>query len=97
MMQVLPTSLPSLRWLLVCTTMSFLSIDATAAGLRVLGENKSAVIHLTGQITAQDYHRLDALIEQIERRNKGVEITLILDSPGGSHFAALRVCLGIHG
>jgi hypothetical protein len=56
----------------------------------------SATIHISGNFLRQDFHRLDALLEQIEKRSPRAVVTLTLDSPGGAHFEGLRTGLLVH-
>jgi hypothetical protein len=69
--------------------------SASAAEIRLEEtQNPSAVtIHVSGKFVREDFHRLDAMLEKIEKRSPRALITVTLDSPGGAHFEALRTGL----
>jgi hypothetical protein len=67
-----------------------------AADVRVEENAQSVTIHIYGRFRAQDFNRLDAMLEQMEKRRALTDATVTLDSPGGSHFEALRLGLLLH-
>ena len=54
-----------------------------AADVRVEENPRSVTIHISGKFLAQDFHRLDAMLEQMEKRRPLMDIAVTLDSPGG--------------
>lgn len=51
------------------------------------------MLSLHGEIVAGDLPRMEAKIEELERQKPGTPIVLALHSPGGDHFAGLRIAL----
>ena len=74
------------------------ALASTAAGTADIrwqeGPSGLAVaIRLDGKFERQDYYRLEALVGEIEKRKPVPEMILVLNSPGGAHFEALRAGL----
>ena len=57
-----------------------------AADVRIEENQNSRTIHIFGTFLPQDFNRLDAMLEQMEKRRPLTDITVTLDSPGGAAF-----------
>ena len=66
-----------------------------AADVRIEVQNPRT-IHIFGKILAQDFNRLDAMLEQMEKRRPLTDITVTLDSLGGAYFEGQRLGLLLH-
>ena len=60
-----------------------------AADVRIEENQNPRTIHISGKFLAQDFNRLDAMLEQMEKRRPLTDITVTLDSPGGAAFEGL--------
>jgi hypothetical protein len=69
---------------------------AVAADVRIEENQSPRTIHISGIFIPEDFHRLDAKLEQMEKRRPLTDITVTLDSSGGTHFEALRLGLLLH-
>ena len=67
-----------------------------AADVRIEENPQWVTIHIHGRFRPQDFHRLGAMLEQMEKRRPLTDVTVTLDSPGGNHFEALRLSLLLH-
>jgi hypothetical protein len=57
---------------------------------------RSVTIYISGKFIAQDFHRLDAMLKQMEKRRDITDIMVTLNSRGGDHFEGLRLGLLLH-
>jgi len=86
-----PSATVVLGWAGAC--IGIFAASAALADVRI-DENPDAItIWIEGKITTQDFNRLDAKIEQLAKKRGTREITAVLNSPGGVHFAGLRLGL----
>ena len=60
-----------------------------AADVRIEENQNPRTIHIFGKFLPQDFNRLDAMLEQMEKRRPLTDITVTFDSPGGAHFEGL--------
>ena len=67
-----------------------------AADVRIEENQNPRTIHIFGKFLPQDFNRLDAMLEQMEKRRPLTDITVTLDSPGGAYFEGLRLGLLLH-
>src|SRR5215203_3105693 len=84
-----------------CACVAICSAPTASADVPIDEKPGAITIRIEGKITAQDFNRLDANIEELAKRRGGREITVVLNSPGGVHFAGLRLGLlfkrnGVH-
>jgi hypothetical protein len=82
--------------LLVMTGLAALASTAVGAADIRLQEGPSGLavaIRLDGKFEPQDYYRLETLVAELEKRKPVPEMILVLNSPGGAHFEALRAGL----
>ena len=63
---------------------------------QALNNQNPRTIHIFGKFLPQDFNRLDAMLEQMEKRRPLTDITVTLDSPGGAYFEGLRLGLLLH-
>lgn len=66
---------------------------AAELGPEIKRSTGRVAIHLTGEIVSGDLLRMETKLEEIERRTPKPSVVLTLHSPGGDHFAGLRIAL----
>ena len=68
-------------------------VQAADFRLDIKADHGPAVIFVTGQIVDTDRARMEKALEDIARAKPKSEVVLALHSPGGDHYAGLRIAL----